>query len=53
MIQTTSKSDKKTWSQALQKRLTAQRMAEKMKKNQAEYARLHPPAPSPQPAAAA
>jgi hypothetical protein len=52
-IETAGKSDRKTWSQALQKRLTAQRMAEKMKKNQAEYARLHPPAAGPQPATAA
>ena len=57
VIQTTSKTGGKTWSQALQKRLTAQRMAEKMKKNQADHARrtahLEPPAPSAQPAAAA
>jgi hypothetical protein len=51
-IATAKKTGGHNWSQSLQKRMTAQRMAEKMKKKQAEYARLHPTVPSPQAAAA-
>jgi hypothetical protein len=50
-IETAKKTGGHNWSQSLQKRMTAQRMAEKMKKKQAEYVRLNPTVPSPQAAA--